>query len=394
MSIRSTLPLFAACLFSLSACQCGTTRLVHPVDLDAGVPPDSDYPGDCPVGTITGRVCAPDQQTWVNGAQVYVSGSDCHGDPFLVAAPSGADGSFSLDAVPTGPQAVHAELGAFTQEIPVTVTAHQTTAIPDNQLCVAQKAATFAVISGAGDHIETLLTGLGLKFDSYSGDPAEWTAATGGGTLLANLDALKKYTIVFIDCAAAKKSGSVIDLGPNAAAIASNLEAYVTGGGSLYSSDWAMVFPVVGFPGKLNFAHTGTTAIASPFKATTLVGYAPQTVSATVTDQALAAFVGKSTLSIAYPAQAGAISRNWGLIQSVGAGVDVLITAPSAKECSTTDATCNTAGKTVAQVPLATRFKLTPGRQRGGLVIYTSFHNIAQPTDDVSKVLRYLVLNL
>jgi hypothetical protein len=386
-------PLFAA-LAVLSGCQCGTTRLIHPVDLDAGVPPDSDYQGSCDVGTVTGKVCSPDQQSWVNGAQVYVSGADCHGDPFLVSVASGADGSFSLDAVPVGAQTVHAELGAFSQEMQVTVAARATTTIPDNQLCVAQKTATFAVITGPGDHIETLLTGLGLTFDTFSGDPASWTSANGGGTLLGNLEALKKYTIVFIDCAAAKKSGSIIDLGPNAAQIASNLQAYVANGGSLYSSDWAMLFPVVGFPGKLNFAHTGTTAIASPFKAQTLVGYAPQTVNATVTDSALAAFVGKSTLQIAYPAQTGAISRNWGLISSVGAGVDVLITAPSAEECSTTDTTCSTAGKTVTQVPLATRFKLTPGRQRGGVVIYTSFNNIAQPTDDVSKVLRYLVLNL
>ena len=42
----------------------------------------------------------------------------------------------------------------------------------------------------------------------------------------------------------------------------------------------------------------------------------------------------------------------------------------------------------------AVRFKLTAPSEKGGWVLYTAFHNIAQPTADVSNVLKYLVLNL
>jgi len=132
-----------ALAFSLSGCNCGKVRLdesdacaLNPdACSDGGVILASDAgPQACDVGAISGRVCAPDQQTWVNGATVSVSATDCNGQPVVVRATSAADGSFSLSGVPVGSWQVHATLGAFTQDTPVAVTANATTAIPDNQL--------------------------------------------------------------------------------------------------------------------------------------------------------------------------------------------------------------------------------------------------------------------
>ncbi|MBL9039142.1 MAG: carboxypeptidase regulatory-like domain-containing protein, partial [Archangium sp.] len=317
----------------------------------------------------------------------------CNGQPFSKSVVSDTEGRFTLADVPAGARTVHAALGAFTRDTPVTVTAGQTTAIPDDQLCVAQLDTRIAVISGAGDNIGDLLTGLQLQFDTFNGETGNWAASA--APFLKDLQKMKTYDLIFLNCAAAKRSGgSVIDLGPDAQTIVSNLTAYVQSGGSLYGSDWAIVFPVLAFPGKITPALNSASTVATPQDANQFMGYAPQTITSTIVNPQLAAFVGRSTIPIAFPTQPGAQSLHWGLIQRVAADVQVLIEAPTAIRCPTANTSCSAPGTTLQRVPLAVSFKLTPPSERGGYVVYTSFHNIAQPTDDVSKVLKYLVLNL
>lgn len=355
--------------------------------VDAGVEPVDA--GPCTnQGSVTGRVCAPDLATWVNGATVVLDGTDCNGQPAHVETMSAADGTFTLSGAPPGDWTIKAGLGAFTQQTPVTVRSGASTAIPDNQLCVAQKTVRIAVVTGAGDKIEDLLTSLRLQFTLFGGDSSTWT--TQAEPFLADLNQLKQYDLVFIDCAAAKSSGTTINLGPNAALIQQNLRAYVLQGGSVYGSDWALLFSLAAAPTGLNFATSGGAAIASPFDAVVLKGYAPQTVSARVDDAGLAQFLGKSTLSITFPKQAGANSLHWGLMASTTG--QVLVSAGSVVTCP--DTACSTAGASRSNVPLAVRVRAgTPG-QRGGNVVYTSFHNVAQSGNDVAQVLKYLVLNL
>src|SRR5205814_1855583 len=125
--------------------------------------------------------------------------------------------------------------------------------IPLDQLCIEQKTTKIAVITAGGDHIEALLTQLGFTYQSYLGDPASWS--TSAGPFLADLTRLKQYDLIFINCSTAKSSSSSsIDLGPNAALIEQNLYDYVSQGGSIYSSDWAFLFPAMAFPGKLGFS--------------------------------------------------------------------------------------------------------------------------------------------
>jgi hypothetical protein len=384
-------------------CDCSPPKLrtPDPCDLDpmscedAGPPPvdagepDAGEPPCTDVGAVTGRVCAPDLQTWVNGATVSVDAIDCNGHIVHHETVTAADGSFTLSDLPAKAVTVRAALGAFTQDTPVTVRAGASTAIPDNQLCVAQKAVRIAVVTGAGDKIEDLLTTLKLNFTLIGGDTSTWS--TQGEPFLADLAQLKQYDLVFIDCAAAKKSGTTIDLGPNAARITQNLHDYVLQGGSVYSSDWGLLFTLAASPGSFTFATQTGSTVANPLDASGLMGFAPQTVSATVRDMALAQFLGKATLSITFPRQAGANSLHWGLLAAVP-GAQVLVSANAVQTCA--DKACGSAGSSRSNVPLAARVRLLPAGQKGGNVVYTSFHNVAQSGDDVAQVLKYLVLNL
>jgi hypothetical protein len=391
----SSLLLVVAALFA-SGCVCGDRKLTQ-VDpcvenpgscddagVDAGI--DAGTPSNCTdQGSVTGKVCAPDQATWVNGATVFVDATDCNGQSIHIETTSSADGSFTLRSVPPGDWTVHAVLGSFTQDTAVTVHANAPTAIPDNQLCVAQKAVRIAVVTGAGDKIENLLDTLKLTYTLYGGDSSTWTSQA--APFLADLNEMKKYDLIFVDCAAAKTSGTTIDLGTESSTIEANLHAYVLQGGSVYSSDWALLFTLAASPSSFNYATQSGSGVTNPLDAKQLMGFAPQTVTADVQDPALALFLGKNSLDIAFPAQSG----HWGLLASAP-GAQVLVSANAVDTCP--DTSCKSAGAKRNNVPVAVRARLLPPGVKGGNVVYTSFHNVAQVGDDVSQVLKYLVLNL
>ncbi len=283
---------------SLSGCNCSTKLEQVPDDCDydpsmcpvpdAGTPDAGEVDAgsvdggmQCPGGTIIGRICAPDQRTWVNGATVTVDATDCNGKAVELTATSGADGNFEVDGVPAGHWTVHAASGSFSQDLPIDVTVGQTTSIPENQLCVSQGTVKIAVVTGSGDKIETLLDGLSLTYTTIAGDSASW--ATTAAPFLTDLTQMKQYDIIFFDCAAAHVSSSgSIDLGSHGNQIHQNLQDYVAQGGSVYASDWALVFAYYADPGAIDFLTNGGGAIVTPLPTNNLMGYAPQTVSATV----------------------------------------------------------------------------------------------------------------
>jgi len=340
-------------------------------------------------GEVQGKVCATDQMTWLNGAAVTIDAVDCSGNPASLSTTTGNDGSFHFANVPAGQWTVHATLGAFSQDLPVTVTAGQVFQIPDNQLCVAQRTVKIAVISGMGDKIEDLLTSLNLTYTLIGGDSATWN--TQAEPFLSDLTQMKKYDLIFIDCAAARGTNSTIDFGTNAATIESNLNAYVRGGGSLYASDWALLFALYAAPGGFSFQTQNPGAIINPLNTKELMGYAPQTVTAQIVDPGLQAFLMKSSVSISFPKQTGAVSLHWGLMNAVP-GATILAEANGVQTCA--DTTCSSAGSTINQIPLAMKVKLTPASERGGSVLYTSFHNIGQSGGDVAQILKWMVLTL
>lgn len=361
------------------------------ITLDARVPSDGG-PNMCTdAGAISGRVCAPAEREWVAGAIVSVEAIDCNGVRVTITATSGPDGSFRLENVPSGAWTVKAVAGAFSQTYQVTVSEGREEIIPVDALCVQQDVVRVAVITGFGDRIENLLTNVGIQFDTFDGN-AGWS--TSAAPFLSDPLQLERYDLIFIDCAAATNLYTV-DLGPSATLIVDNLRRYVMNGGSLYASDWAVTFLALAFPSIVRPDLRNVNMVTSPFEATELSGYAPQTIMAQVTDPSLARAIGASTVPITFPDATGARSGNWGLLDLAGTQATVLVEG-QAITCSQGAVVCNAQsapGPTVT-APLAIKFKLTPATERGGNVFYTAFHNIAQTGTGVADILRWIVFRL
>ncbi len=374
----------------LAAFGCGRSEVYRDCgDACADVKPPVS--SSCPAnGAVTGRVCATDGVTWVNGASVTLAAVDCRLAGVVRTATTAADGSFRLDGVPPGSWTMKAQSGSFTRETPVTVRAGETTAVPDDGFCLMQGPVKIAVVTGSGDKIENLLDQLQLQYTLIRGDGTHWDST--GAPFLGDLGRMKEFNLIFVDCAAAHAAGSTtVDFGAGAALIEANLRDYALGGGSLYASDWALLFADYAAPGAFSFATQSGDDVANPVDTHQLMGFAPQTLQATVTDPSLAAFLGKSSLSIKFPNQQGAVSSHWGLINAVSNG-ELLVRADGVQTCA--DASCFSPGPTRDGVPLFVWAHVLPPEAHGGNVVYTSFHNIAQSGGDVGQLLKYLVLHL
>lgn len=298
-------------------------------------PPGSLVVVDCGAGTavLEGTFTAPNGTTPVGGATVAVSTASC-------TASTSAEGKFKFVNLPATTTQVSATKGNFSASVTTTPGAGVVT------LAIPADAVHLAYVPGAFDSIEDILAGLGFA-------PTQLSAEALATASLSSYDAL------FLNC-------GMSDYSYDAATLAA-LRAYVDGGGTLYASDWAYSYVVAAFPGKVNMLQPDP-----------LVGDATETpVTATVLDASLQAALGKGSAAIMFDL------GGWAVIDSAPAGTDVLITGPVAYYDWDADVTLT------ATKPYAVRFASGSGR-----VTYTSFHNEAQVTADMQKLLESMVFGL
>ncbi len=96
---------------------------------------------DCGYGVVTGLVCAPNEQAFVNGAKVTIDTVDCDGKPLHLETKSDLNGAFTLTGVPSGLQPVHIETPQFEQSLLAEVHPGETTDLS----AVAKKACYKAI---------------------------------------------------------------------------------------------------------------------------------------------------------------------------------------------------------------------------------------------------------
>ena len=320
---------------------------------DLCFPPGQD---ECASGNITGYVCAPNETLAVGGAHVWVQTFDCKGAAVFIDTFTDANGDFVLANVPAGQTKVFLEKGQFKHEYVVTVPPNGTVHAPDvvQDACFPSDSVKFAVVTGNWDHIETILSGLGVDYDLYDG--LLFTIAA--KSFLTNLPKMMEYDAIFFDCGA--NHHEILTFNQNL--IVNNLQQFVANGGSIYASDWAFVYAEWPWPSAINFVG-GDLNNSAP-----KVGQKGG-LGGTVTDAGLVQFLGKSQVSLDYDLGA------WVVIQGAPFG-------------TTSHITGNVSG--VGQVPLMVSH--TPGG--AGKVLYTTFHNEAQPTQDMVDILKYMVFNL
>lgn len=311
---------------------------------------------ECDYGDITGYVCAPNGTLAIGGAHVWTQTFDCKGNPFFIDTFSDELGNFVLKGVPAGQTKVFVEKGSFKTEYVVTVPPGGSVHAPDvvQDACFEQDQVEIAVVTGEWDSIEQILSQLGVTYDLYDGKNNTNEAIQ----LLTDLPKMSKYDIIFFDCGA--DHHSILTF--NTSLIVQNLGAFVANGGSIYASDWAFVYAEWPWPGAIDF-FGGDMNNGAP-----KVGQ-KGTVPATVIDGGLAAVLGKTSVAINYNLSA------WVVIASAPFSTTVHITG---------------------NVPLAGNKSplMVSHNPGGGKVLYTTFHNESQPTQDMIDVLNHMVFEL
>ena len=306
-------------------------------------------------GTIEGRVCAPDGQTWLADATVYV----VRADGTRAEDTSDGEGRYAVTGVPAGEQTVIVQKGSFTTSFTVTVTEGQTTTIPDAQCALDPPDIRVAVVTGSWDSVEDVLDDVGVdpaNITIYNGNSGSWVSE-----LLDDYTVLSQYDIVFFNC-------GVFDFGFSfeTQAIA-NLQQFVANGGSVYASDQAYDIVEKAWPGSIDFYGSDTMSGKAEY------GQSAQDLTGQIVDSGLAGSLASTTIELHYPLV------YWAVIQDVAMNVTVYIRA----DAPLMD------GTTLANVPHTVRFLGGQGR-----VLYTSFHQEANISEQMEQALRILMFEL
>ncbi len=301
-----------------------------------GPPPPAPHavPVACGSGSagLQGKFLAPNGTTPIGGAAVTLASS-----PGCTAT-TADDGTFAFTGIPSAATIATATKGLFSASLAVTPGTAAT-------LTVASGSVSLAYVAGAFDSIEAVVTRLGF------------TATEIPEADLQTAD-LTVYDAVLLNC-------GLGDLYVGDATTNTNLQGYVSAGGLLYASDWANAYVDAAFPGKINFLSPDPR-----------VGEAATNSIATIVSTTLATALGKATAAINFNLGA------WVVIDSVGAGTAVLITGPAT-------ILTDTGSTTLQGKPYAAQFAHGSGR-----VTYTSFHNEAQTTEDMDRLLEQMLFAL
>ena len=357
----------------------------------------------CFTSSVSGTLCAPNGDTPIAGAQVAAQTHDCDGQPSSVEGTTDAAGHFLLRGVAPGTTRVVARSGSFLVQTDVEVPDGGTGYVGGStgKVCFAAGETPVAVLTGAFDHVERVLSHLGFAYDSFCGTYGDAAPAR---RLLQDPAALARYRVLFINC------GSGVVLRAEDAYTHSefeNLRRFVAQGGSLYISDLSSDFVSRLWPDAVrpierpHLAQTvelppccqcGASCPAEcPLPADprqcgsdsrfgnqcrggfiSVIGLGPAgSVGATLHAPFLRSALGTERVEIVFDL------AGWMQIQDVGPGVEILA---SGREISA-----------AAEHPLMVMFQPEPG---GGRVAYTSFHNSAQADETVDRLISALVLRL
>lgn len=349
-----------------------STNASYPVTVVAGQVTQLVPQQDCgfiggPSGEIHGRVCAPNGTTWLANARVWVdipSGGE-------VETQTAADGRFVLAGVPPGIYTLHVAAGSFTVDIPnVEVRPNEITDIGDGgNACVPiENDRNIAVVSGSYDAVQVVLDRLGLtNVTMYTGEDGAFRTS-----LLTDYALMQTYDVIFFNCGV--DDSFLDDPGLRATAVA-NLRQYVASGKSVYASDWAYDVVEQAWPSYVDFYGDDLTIDSAQ-----MMRSADNSVG-NVVDPGLRNALGTQQVSINFNLDA------WAAVSAVGLETRVYIRG-NAEACD--DVFC------FGAVPL-TSIPYTVGFHPGagaGKVIYTSFHQEQQTTQDMDLILQLLIFEL
>ena len=350
----------------------------------------------CPgQASIQGLACSPNG-TPIIDAQVIVEMIDCRGNTKTYEVKTDERGYYMISDVVIGEGVVKVIAGSFSKESQIQLQDGELLDLSTQEICFEADTTRIAVIEGDYDSIEDSLSQLGFEYDLYC---SHMDNSYGARSLLGNPQKLAQYDILFLNCGAHLNFET-----PEGQEMARNLKAFVAGGGSLYASDLMAGAIQAIWPEKVEFgvqfdphaqnsdpcctctnncpAYCGADPDATSsnlwmnmcmghmeydqsfcFNSWSYLGWGLEGVyDSQVMNSSLQNRLGKSNLSLHFDL------AEWVEILYADHQVEILVQAG---------------------LPMMVRFQEQQGR-----VIYTSFHNEAQASQDVQKILQAIVFEL
>lgn len=298
-------------------------------------------------GFVEGTVYSANASKTISGANIFITAQGV-----TYRTQTNTQGYFKLEA-PTGSHILNIETGKgklFGTTVQVDIHEGQTLTLTQPQ-CMLHGRGQIAYIPGAYDAIQQIII-----------DSLGYTAVAISPGSLSTLSYLQTFDAVFINCGAPDLTDSVAY---------ENLAQFVTDGGSLYVSDYAVSYLIGMHTGScsrpLGFIDDATLCSVKSGSVVTLPG--------TIVAPDFQSFMGTSSMSIYYDLP------QWEIIQSY-------------------DATYWEAVVTTSGLPalMLRKSDFTNGTSTGnsGNIYYTTFHN--EPNglinQDMQHMLEFVILNL
>ncbi len=284
-------------------------------------------------GTITLTFTAPNGTTPIAGAVVSVANCRVKTD---------GSGSVQMLDVPAGNYTLTIKKGIFEVSRNVSVESGQEVSL--GTISIPPDAKKMLVIPGSYDRIQDILARLGFVYDSVDCYTfSNWSQ-----------DSINAYDYIFFNC------GS----GCDGFALADAMRNFLNAGDKrIYASDWAYSVAEAIDTSAIDFYGDDTEYGSAQ------VGVA-DTVVARVLDPDLIEALGRDSMLINFDLEA------WVVMVDVGSGTEVLIKGDAPTDNST-----------LTDVPFAVIYPYGQGK-----VLYTSFHNEAQNTEDMDAILEQMIL--
>jgi hypothetical protein len=333
----------------------GVTDPEEPADTDD---PDGGVDDPDPLegmGAVEGRICAPNGETWVGGASVYVE----HPDGRIAQTLSDSEGRFRLEGVAPGIHLLIVQKGSLLTRFRVEVFRERTTTLPERE-CLSQGDLKIAVVTGEFDQIQRILDRLGLEYDLVDG--------MGGSDhldLLLSERRIDEYDLVFLNC------GMDTQWWAWRGQVGENIHRYVRRGGKVYTSDMTYTVMEAAVPDALDFLGHDELL----YHSNQLLG--PRDLQGHVVDRELEVALGTDRVDVHYEGE------GYYAAAESGGTARPLVMADFPYHPDQGWETVQTYGV------LAAVEEVGQGR-----IIFTSFHNEAQRPDAMDTLLEALVLTL
>jgi hypothetical protein len=314
---------------------------------------------------ISGRVCSPNGRTWLSDAMAYTNILDETGKIIDVRkAYSDCDGRWTLtDLAPDRQYTVYVQFGQdVLSSEDVYLHAGEEFNLPEPD-CFDPTSLNILVVTGDYDNTEALLQNMGFtNFSLLDGLDEDVLA-----DFFRDPANLAQYDVIFLNggCLERHVFWDTNPANDTPKIIAQNLKDYVYEGGSIFATDWAYDVIEAAWPDAIDFVGDDRTHDAAQ------VGEY-DTVKASVTDEALSAYIADTTTEIDYDLPV------WPPINSVEPYVSIHLTGSvHYREGEST--------YTLASVPLLVSFSGGNGR-----VAFSTFRIAANQTEDMTYIVQYV----